>query len=266
MASPTTKTDICNMALGRIGHELTTAVLIAADTDVDAVKCNLHYEQTRDALLRSHWWRFAGARVRLASAWATATVYTTDQYVSNDDVWYKCLLAHTSGALDDEPGTGAVEATYWTTKTDAEMIPVVEWDLMFDLPSDWLADRYTYDDNDAHRSPYSYKAEGDKYLTRENAVDYVYTKKVETVTSFDPLFIEVFVLSLALKFAMAMGQDKEMYALIKEELYGTPRQKGLMSKVRAMDKQEQNTAGIYDYNTWLAAYKTSREPTHLGGP
>jgi hypothetical protein len=126
MALPDSKTDICNMALGRVGQGLTTEVLITADEDVNAVKCNLHYEQTGDALLRSYWWRFAGARIRLASAWVTATVYTTDQYVSNNSVWYKCLLAHTSGALDDEPGTGVVEATYWTTKTDAEMIPANE--------------------------------------------------------------------------------------------------------------------------------------------
>lgn len=260
MASPESKTDICNMALGRVGHELTTVALIEADTDTDAKICNLHYEQTGDALLRSHWWRFAGARIRLASAWATSIVYTTDQYVSNNDVWYKCVVAHTSASASEPPHAN------WTTLVAADYTPKVEWDFMFDLPEDWLADRYTYGDNDAHRSPYSYKVEGDKYLTSENAVDYVYTKRITDVTKFDPLFIEVYVLSLALKFSMAIGQDKEMYTLIKEELWGTPRQRGLMSKVRTMDKQEQNTAGIYSYNTWLAAFKTSREPTHLGGP
>jgi len=37
-----------------------------------------------------------------------------------------------------------------------------------------------------------------------------------------------------------------------------------MSRVRTMDRQEQNTKGIADYNTWLASFRTSRDPTHLG--
>ena len=92
MASPTTKTDICNMSLGRIGHELTTEALIDAGSDPVAAKCNLFYEQTRDALLRSYWWRFAGARIRLVSTWSASKTYTTDQYVSNNSVWYKCAV------------------------------------------------------------------------------------------------------------------------------------------------------------------------------
>jgi len=76
----------------------------------------------------------------------TGKAYTTDQYVSNDSVWYKCLLAHTSGALDDEPGTGAVEATYWTTLSASEYTPVEEWDYMWDLPSDYLRFRSIYEE------------------------------------------------------------------------------------------------------------------------
>ena len=258
MASPTTKTDLCNMALGRIGHKTVTVALITADTDPTAVKCNLHYEQTRDALLRSYWWRFAGARVRLASSWVTATAYTTDQYVSSSSVWYKCAVAHTSATATKPPHAN------WTTLVAADYTPVNEWDFMWSLPADFLASRYTYDDNDAHRSVYSFIIEGTKYYTRETSVDYVYTKKVETVASFDPLFIEVLVLSLAVKLCMPITQDKEMYVLLKDELYGTARKPGLMSKVRAMDRQEQNTKGLFDYNTWLAAFRTSRDPTKLG--
>ena len=255
MALPDSKTDICNMALGRLGHKQTTAVLIAADSDPDAVQCNLFYEQTRDALLRSHWWRFAGARIRLVSTWAASKTYTTDQYVSNDSVWYKCLVAHVSAAATEPPHAN------WTTLAAADYTPDVEWDYMWDLPADWLADRYTYDDNDAHRSPYSYKVEGSYYYTRESAVDYVYTKQVTTVASFDSLFIEVLVLALAIKLCMPLTSDNKMYADLREEMYG---RKGLMSRVRAMDKQEQNTAGIFDKNTWLAAFRTSRDPTKLG--
>jgi len=352
MALPDSKTDICNMALGRVGHELTTSTLITTpDGDVDAIKCNLHYEQTRDALLRSHWWRFASARIDLAVVangdfgdWTsddpddwTATEAGTDDvsevgagqghggsgakkcniYSAADGTGvqiaqtittvigldYKFsininkitagqlavvnLPAPVDGDTDwDSTGVKTViftaDATsfslvikgYTTDPTDITfddisvvVVPKFEWSYGYTLPSDFLAMKSIWGENESKGNTiYSYAIEGNIIYSNENSMKIRYTKQVTTVTSFDPLFIEVFVLSLALKFSMAMGQDKEMYALIKEELWGSPRQRGLMSKVRAMDKQEQNTAGIYDYNTWLAAFKTSREPTHLGGP
>jgi len=45
--------------------------------------------------------------------WATATGYTVNDCVHNDGSGYVCISAHTSGDTDDEPGTGAVWATYW---------------------------------------------------------------------------------------------------------------------------------------------------------
>jgi len=47
-------------------------------------------------------------------AWVTATDYIVGNVVGNDDVTFTCLVAHTSGDLDDEPGVGAVTDTYWT--------------------------------------------------------------------------------------------------------------------------------------------------------
>ena len=61
-----TNTDICNMALGKIGA---TRIIDLADTTENtppAIQCRLHFEQTRDALIRSHYWRFASGRAELA--------------------------------------------------------------------------------------------------------------------------------------------------------------------------------------------------------
>ena len=49
------------------------------------------------------------------SDWATATAYLAGEYVSNSDVTYLCIVAHTSGTTADEPGAGATTATYWTS-------------------------------------------------------------------------------------------------------------------------------------------------------
>lgn len=84
MALPASKTDICNLALSRIGAKSVTEAQITANTDVRAQHCNRHYEQTRDALQRSHWWRFASDRATLTATatpsfeWDTAFTLPTD--------------------------------------------------------------------------------------------------------------------------------------------------------------------------------------------
>lgn len=252
MALPTTKTDMCNLALSRIGAKAITTAQITADTDVRAGHCNRNYEQTRDALTRSHWWRFASTRIKLVAGWVTATVYTTDQYVSNDSVWYKCLEAHTSGALDDEPGTGAVEATYWTTLTAVDYTPAIgEYTYIWALPSDFLYMKSIYEGRFTDTNNYSYAIEGTDILTDESEVEIRYIKQVADVTEFDPLFVEVLILSLALKLVMPLSQDRALYKEIKEELY-----KEVMPKVRALNRQETNTIGRNDLGTWINARYT----------
>jgi len=59
-------TQICNMALGRIGAKRINDLSDATDTKTEAIQCRLHYAQTRDALMRSHLWRFASHRKQLS--------------------------------------------------------------------------------------------------------------------------------------------------------------------------------------------------------
>ena len=246
MALPTVKLEVCNMSLNRMGDVGITQVQLDADTDPRAQACNLHYEQNRDALQRSHWWRFARARINLVSAWATATVYTTDQYVSNDDVWYKCLVAHTSGALDDEPGTGALEATYWTTLSAVDYTPDSEWDFEWALPSDFLRFRSIYEEDGTTSRKRRHAIEGQLLLTNLSEVSLLYIKRIEDVTKFDPLYIEVLVLQLALKLlparAGAGSASLALSAEIKNEL------KPLMAQVRAIDNNETDVGGRSDWN------------------
>lgn len=197
IASPSTETDICNMALGRIGAKRVTAAQITADTDVRAQHCNLHYAQTRDALLRSYWWRFAGARAELS-----------------------------------------------TTTT-----PTFEWAYAFSLPDDFLAFRSIYEDNatPTKSTVDSSQFEGNVIMWNDSSMSIRYTKQVTTVSSFEPLFIEAFVLHLALKFVMPLAQDVKLYESIKDDL------KLLMPAIRAMDRQEQNNVRRGSLSTWNAA-------------
>ena len=58
------ETSICNMALSDIGAKRIND--FDTDSSDQAIQCKLHYEPTRDALIRSHWWRFATTRATLS--------------------------------------------------------------------------------------------------------------------------------------------------------------------------------------------------------
>lgn len=64
-------TKICNMALGRIGANRINDYFDNSETLLEAIHCRLHYEQTRNALQRSHWWRMNKARAALSRDTAT---------------------------------------------------------------------------------------------------------------------------------------------------------------------------------------------------
>jgi len=188
------ETKIVNMALSRIGAKRINSIDDATDTKPEAIQARLHYEQTRDALIRSNRWRFAAARAELSASDTT---------------------------------------------------PDFEWSYQYILPNDFLAMRSIYEGSRSEENFRSYALEGKMLLANENEMSIRYTKKVTDVTEFDPLFVEVLVLQLALKFIgpLAGGAPKLQYTLQRElEI--------LMKKVRAFDRQETNTVGTYDLGTW----------------
>lgn len=58
-----TTTDVCNLALAKIGEKSITS--IDNPNDKNAVQAKLHYTQVRDEVLRAHLWSFALATVVL---------------------------------------------------------------------------------------------------------------------------------------------------------------------------------------------------------
>lgn len=96
MALIQAEVDLANQSLGRIGAKQVTLASVTANTRPEDVQVNLNFEQTRDSLLRSFVWPFARVRLRLAGAWETDTSYNTDQYVWQEGLLYKCIVAHES--------------------------------------------------------------------------------------------------------------------------------------------------------------------------
>ena len=196
----TLPTHVCNLALSRICSKRfvysgDTETDLDANTTLEAKICNLNYEQTRDSLLRSHWWRFARKSVVLA--------------------------------LDTET-------------------PPFEWDYQYILPEDFLRVISVYEGNMSNINLYSYAIEGDKLLTNETTVSLRYIRKVTDVKEFDPLFTEVLVLRLAWKLIPPLAGTKTAVftEALKEEIKVVTRQ------VLAVDKQETNTVGVYELETW----------------
>jgi len=76
-------TSICNMALDKLGAGQINDLDSGESTE--AIKCRTHFEQTRDALLRSYWWGFATARVDLSAHVDTPAFEWDYQYSLPDD-------------------------------------------------------------------------------------------------------------------------------------------------------------------------------------
>ncbi len=193
------ETDICNQALGVIGALRIDNLDDTSEPNPQTIQCRLHYEQTRDALIRSHYWRFASTRANL---------------------------------------------------TEDSESPDFEFDNQFDLPDDFMRLKSVFGDNSTatENTRYSFAIEGQLLLTNDSTVELRYIKKVTDVTEFDPLFIEVLILKLALKLTGPLtGGSLKIKQAIHVDL------KPLMSQVRAIDRQETNTIGRLNRRPWAEA-------------
>lgn len=230
-----TETAICNMALGKLGA--TRIKNVESDTSLQAIQCRLHYEPTRDALQRSYLWRFARTRIELVSVWESGKAYTTDQYVLNDSIWYKCAVAHTSSSANEPPHAN------WTTLLESDYIPDTEWDFMWDLPSDYVRFRSIFEEANSTSRNRRHALEDQILLTNLSGITMRYIKKVTDVTEFDSLFVKVFVWLLADEMVGPLaGGDARIQKKIDTAL------DKLIPKAQAVDSDETDVGGRSDWN------------------
>lgn len=62
-----TETDMCNLALGMLGHDRTIAGDFRTATSTEAVRCRLHFDGARKRVLSAHSWIFAEDHVTLCA-------------------------------------------------------------------------------------------------------------------------------------------------------------------------------------------------------
>jgi hypothetical protein len=78
-------TEICNMALGRIGAKRINNYDDNTETKPQAIQCRLHFEQTRNALQRSHFWVFNKRRASLSEDTETPDFEYDHQFLLPND-------------------------------------------------------------------------------------------------------------------------------------------------------------------------------------
>ncbi len=224
-----TTTIISNCALDKVGSSHITNY--DTDTSANALKCQLYYPLVRDAALRSFSWNFASKRLALASAWLTATVYTTNQYVWTNSLLYKCAIAHTSGVFATD-----LAAVKWTLVTAR---PSSGFEYAYNLPSDYIRVITPIDsdtDDPVDSVDYPWRVEGGQILYNETTCNIRYIYKNETVSEYDPLFVQVVIYMLAVELSMAIKQNEKLPVQIVQYLSTV-----LIPQARSLDAQENST-------------------------
>lgn len=167
------ETQICNLALTRIGHTQITS--LSEGTKASSL-CTLHYPICRDSVLRAHPWNFAIRRATLGLSAITPNHEFTYQHALPEDPY--CLkVIRTSWEADGISGTAFYGFPGQMGYANA-MIP--------------------------------YRIEGRYLLCDEDTVKIEYIARVTDVTQFDDLFIDVLAQRLAAEISVAFTDTQTM--------------------------------------------------------
>jgi len=255
---------LCNQALAYIGslridYTDTTGTSDTGMAGVPAIKCEIHLDQTRNALLRSAFWNFASDRIELVTEWATATAYTTDQHAWVSDVLYKCNTAHTSGTWttdyvmdgddfvmdDDDYVRDDAANAYWDIVLTR--CPF-EYSYKYSVPSNFLRLKSKYFRDEGIDA----RLEGAYILTSLTELEIEYVKEITDPDDFDPLFTEVLICDLALKLNTSLAGAGYPVLANKKDIKAD--RKEAMKRARGVCFDETNLSGEYK---WInARYRT----------
>jgi hypothetical protein len=112
MPTVTSETQICNLALVRIG---TAQIGALTEANKRAESCNLHYGPTRDAVLRAHPWNFATRRAELAQQDAPHPTFEFAYKYPVPDDFLKLIRT-------DLEAAGCTEGIDYRLETDGEAL------------------------------------------------------------------------------------------------------------------------------------------------
>ena len=235
MALTSAELTIGNQALSMIGQKIIDSTDTSnADTGTGGhpyEKLELVFDQTRDSLQRLYEWNFARARLALVDDWAAGTDYTTDMYVWEDSVLYKCDTAHRSTTWNDHYIYDGDDLLYSTDDLvfDEDYLIVDDqndfhWTMVLDRPETYWTYRYSLPANFKRfcnmwlkENETRHKVEQGYILCDETELDINYVKQVTDPSEFDDLYTEILIYSLAIKLTFSlMGSGYSTQALRRD--------------------------------------------------
>jgi hypothetical protein len=255
-----TDLQIANMALSRVGGKANLAGYSAGppvaftDNSPDAQTMTLFYVQTRDALVRRHLWKFAKTQSLLAAVAGTAGTATatgTGTTALGDTTQAWTVNAFAGWYVTITGGTGQGQQGQITSNTATVVTVSPAWNVTPDATS-----TYALSPSKCHTYAYALPAnllrimeidrhhwllQGNMLLSSCQSITLEYIGQVTKPALFDALFVEAFVLSLALKIVMSQSQDKVLRQSIGQELVQTIRDAVLVNSIETNRESREPT-------------------------
>lgn len=243
-----TKTQICNMAMLKIGQTIFTDV----DTDgtPTSLKCVAAYSPVLEEALTTgpqKGWKFARRRNRISVDSITITAFASASATTTTVTGTHALVAGDIVVIED---TTNYDGEYEVVSVSTTVSFVITKAYVADDATGtakWTSDSYEY------RFPLptmlrlvsvtvggaeltDWIREGAYILTNQESdeLDIQYVQSITTESLFPPHFAKVFYMMLAYHLSFDIVQSKEHSNAVFEELYGQ-----VMPKAMALDEQEQ---------------------------
>lgn len=234
MSTSLSQTDICNLALSKVGAH---PIQVITDlTNKSAIFCNINWQLSYLEVSRATRWNClldtailaAIPQIPLPDAgtpsptvqWEPNTAYAANIYLSYGGGIYLTQYAYTSSAsFVNDLTTGAlVQADYpdynfWTNLPNGTQYPS-GWAFKYQLPDDFVL-MAVLNDNDCGWGYYGgsstqgslYQIMGDHLFTNSQQAVIKYVKNQPDPTRFDPLFVAALAFNLASKICTPLRQD-----------------------------------------------------------
>jgi hypothetical protein len=237
-------TDICNLALLRLGQRKIAA--ITDQTDGNAIACNVGYGQALGEVSRAQPWSCLKKRAFLgqlpanltaspaiyppvpstATTWVPGTAYAVNAYVIYAGYLYQCLIANTAStsfAYDLTRGCWFQTDTYspnYLGPPQGNAGSLYEWTYGYELPGDFvlLVELNGVCQWGSHvgRTCEIYQK---GLYTNAASANIKYSRWEPDPTNYDPLFTGALVLNLACIIATSLRKDDARLSLTLRQEY-----------------------------------------------
>lgn len=258
-------TDICNLALMRIGQNKIQS--ITDQSDGNAIACNVGYQQALSEVSRESPWNCLKKRAFLpqlppdpgsqaantsnglaqATVWVPGANYAVNQFVTQANYLYQCLIANTAGpsfTVDLTKGYWFQTNTFspdYLGPQPGNAGPLYEWNFAYQLPPDFillleLNGNSCWGWNRAGETTGSlYELYQGKLLTNAQSANIKYNRYEDDPTKFDSLFRGALILNLAAIIASTLRKDDAELSIKMSGLY-----QRYISRARTKDGGESN--------------------------